>query len=143
MRKRNFERVLRNTPGLSLLTEADRQNVSKIIAGIDEGLARSFPVRRLYPGECSCHRSRTQIVWWNRREWVAKTGKQMMLFLGEVRREVGSGALAFYLSPTMELMSGRQPVLWLSGYVIPRAVARLVGRSFNREVRTGRRSWWR
>jgi len=51
--------------------------------------------------------------------------------------------LAFYLSPTMELMSGRQPVLWLSGYVIPRAVARLVGRSFNREVRTGRRSWWR
>ena len=145
MRRRNVERVLANTPGEPLLTEASRRDVARFIAGIDEALARSFPVRRLDPGECSCHRNRRGlwVQWGPPKQWVARTGKEMITFVDRIRRDVGAGALAFRLSPTVELMSDEHPILWLSGYVIPREVARQVGTSFNREMRTGRRAWWR
>lgn len=142
MRKRNFARALRNMPTLPMMTDADRRSAATIVAVIGERLAASFPVRRLLWGEGSGHRDRRGLfVWWqSEKQWVARTEKEIMSFFDVVRRDVGSGALAFRLSPVMELPSGP---LWLCGYVIPREVARQVGTSFNREVRTGRRSWWR
>ena len=108
-----------------------------------EGWANSFPIRRLRCGE-------SPVSLWQHaekdREWSASGPGMMDDFDKRVRESVGSRALVFRLSPSMEFGAVTKanpfPAIWVSGCVMGREEALKVGDSFQREIGAGPKEWW-
>jgi len=134
-----MDRVLLNTSVAASIE--NRIKLAKLMTNLLAGWARSFPVRRVWHGEAVFIEVGGRRQWPQPREFSATRLGLIDRFDRDVRLAVGKQALAFVCAPEM-IFPHTGPVIWMNAWVVPRAQAKFIGRSFQREIGIGRRSWW-